>query len=405
MKNNWEETTLNDISILITKGTTPTTVGFLFEKSGIHFIKIESIDDKGNILLDKIKYISKECHNYLKRSQLQENDILCSISGAIGKISIVSKEILPANTNQALAIIRLKDVVYNKYIKYFLISDLAFEQFKKQQKGVAQLNLTLKNISDLKIKLPPLQEQKQIVEKIDKAFENIDKLTDIAKQNLENSKDLFNSYLNKLFTENTNNWKEYKIDNICNFVRGPFGSSLKKSFFVKSGYAVYEQQHAIYNQFDNIRYFIDEKKFNEMKRFEINSGDLIMSCSGTMGKIAIVPKNAKKGIINQALLKLTVNDKIVNNEFFKLYLSSTYFQSLLNSSSSGVAIKNIASVKILKDIKIKLPPLQQQKQIVKILDNLQEKTKKLEEIYNKKLELAKELKQSVLHKELQPSKV
>ena len=93
------------------------------------------------------------------------------------------------------------------------------------------------------------------------------------------------------------NWQTKKLGEVCDFVRGPFGGSLTKSIFKKDGYAVYEQQHAIYNQFDNSRYFIDEKKFKEMERFELKSGDLIMSCSGTMGKIAIAPKNIKKGII------------------------------------------------------------------------------------------------------------
>src|SRR3989338_4886322 len=79
-------------------------------------------------------------------------------------------------------------------------------------------------------------------------------------------------------------WK--KLGEVCEFVRGPFGGSLKKDIFKPEGYAVYEQQHAIYDQFEDIRYFIDEKKFNEMKRFELKSGDLIMSCSGTMGKMA-----------------------------------------------------------------------------------------------------------------------
>ena len=78
-------------------------------------------------------------------------------------------------------------------------------------------------------------------------------------------------------------------------------------------FAVYEQQHAINNQFENIRYFIDKDKFSEMQRFELKSGDLIMSCSGTMGKIAIAPENIKPGIINQALLKLTTTEKIDAN--------------------------------------------------------------------------------------------
>ena len=105
-------------------------------------------------------------------------------------------------------------------------------------------------------------------------------------------------------------WPKVKLGEVCHFVRGPFGGALKKDCFIEDGYAVYEQQHAIYNQFEDIRYFIDEDKFNELKRFKLNAGDLIMSCSGTMGKIAIVPENIKVGVINQALLKLTPSDKV-----------------------------------------------------------------------------------------------
>ena len=94
-------------------------------------------------------------------------------------------------------------------------------------------------------------------------------------------------------------WELVTLGDLCGFVRGPFGGSLKKSCFVESGNAVYEQQHAIYDQFTDIRYFVDDEKFNELKRFELLPGDLIMSCSGTMGKVAIVPASIKKGIINQ----------------------------------------------------------------------------------------------------------
>jgi type I restriction enzyme S subunit len=162
-------------------------------------------------------------------------------------------------------------------------------------------------------------------------------------------------------------WQLQPLGCLCEFVRGPFGGSLKKSIFKPSGFAVYEQQHAIYDQFTKIRYFVDENKFEEMKRFELLPGDLIMSCSGTMGKVAIVPENIKQGIINQALLKLTPTENI-SVEFLKYWMGSPGFQDELNRQSQGVAIKNVASVKVLKDIKIPLPPLPEQKRIVAILD-------------------------------------
>lgn len=163
-------------------------------------------------------------------------------------------------------------------------------------------------------------------------------------------------------------WPKTTLGEICGFVRGPFGGSLKKSIFVPDGFAVYEQQHAIYDRFEDIRYFIDDAKFQEMQRFELQPNDLIMSCSGTMGKVAIVPDNIRRGIINQALLKLTPT-KIVSPEFLKYWMDSTDFQDSLKEQSGGAAIQNVASVSILKETKISLPPLAEQQRIVGLLDD------------------------------------
>ncbi|TBT23779.1 restriction endonuclease subunit S [Vibrio parahaemolyticus] len=162
-------------------------------------------------------------------------------------------------------------------------------------------------------------------------------------------------------------WHMAKFGSVCKFVRGPFGGSLKKSCFKEEGYAVYEQQHAIYEQFNDIRYFIDEEKFIEMSRFELAPNDLIMSCSGTMGKIAIVPDGITKGIINQALLKLTPNDCLLP-DFLKLWMNSPNFQGEILSLAQGAAIKNMASVKMLKDINVPIPSHIEQQQIVDLLD-------------------------------------
>jgi type I restriction enzyme S subunit len=162
-------------------------------------------------------------------------------------------------------------------------------------------------------------------------------------------------------------WENKPLGSLCSFVRGPFGGSLTKSCFVPSGFAVYEQQHAIYSQFKEVRYFINSEKFDEMRRFEVHPGDLIMSCSGTMGKVSILPDGIKRGIINQALLKLTPGPHILAT-FLRLWMESPGFQAELSKLSSGVAIKNVASVEVLKAIRIPLPPLEEQKRIVAILD-------------------------------------
>ena len=133
-----------------------------------------------------------------------------------------------------------------------------------------------------------------------------------------------------------------------------------------------------------------------MRRFELLPNDLIMSCSGTMGRVAIVPKSIKKGIINQALLKLTPNTN-VSNIFLKFWMESETFQESLREYSGGAAIQNVASVKILKEIKTPLPSFEKQERIVSQLINLADETQRLESLYRKKLLALDELKQSLLH--------
>ena len=173
----WKVSKLGDICELITKGTTPTSVGFKFQKEGINFVKIESINDNGKFIKSKFAKISNECHEQLKRSQLAEDDILFSIAGALGYTAIVTSDILPANTNQALAILRLKkDLEIDKrFLLYSLNSDAVKEQTNVNKAGVAQMNLSLSQLKNYIIKLPTLAEQRRIVTKLDEAFAQIDR--------------------------------------------------------------------------------------------------------------------------------------------------------------------------------------------------------------------------------------
>ena len=264
-------------------------------------------------------------------------------------------------------------------------------------KGTAQKNLDVETFRCLILPVPPLSEQQRIVAILDDAFEGIAIAKANAEKNLKNARALFDSYLSSVFFQRGDGWVEKKFGDVCGFIRGPFGGSLKKSIFVEDGYAVYEQQHAIYDQFDDVRYFIDEKKFKEMRRFELCANDLIMSCSGTMGRVAIVPEGIKQGIINQALLKLTPTDKIAGI-FLKFWMESQVFQDALKEYAGGAAIQNVASVKILKEIKVFLPSIKDQESITEKLAILHQEKQRLESIYRKKIVALDALKKSILHK-------
>ncbi len=221
--------------------------------------------------------------------------------------------------------------------------------------------LTGKDFKSIKLPVPPLEVQREIVRILD----NFTFLTTELAAELAARQKQYEYYRDKLLTPKAE-IKTVELGEVCTFVRGPFGGALKKEIFKPHGYAVYEQQHAIYRTLD-FRYFIDKKKFDELERFSIKPGDMIVSCSGTIGKTFIIPEDAPEGVINQALLKLTPHDEL--NVFYLQYFFENTISKELNGVARGGAIKNVPSVSELKAIKIPVPSLDVQERLVQVLDN------------------------------------
>ncbi len=184
-------------------------------------------------------------------------------------------------------------------------------------------------------------------------------------------------------------WREVRLGDILSgkgYIRGPFGSSLKRDEMKQTGTPVYEQQHAIYNT-RKFRFYIDESKLAELKRFVVKTDDLIISCSGTVGKISIIKDTDPIGIISQALLLLRVDTKKVLPEYLLYFFQTKYgFNSLINASQGSVQI-NIAARDVVERINLILPPLLVQKGIVasvsafdKKIELLQKQNKILESL-------------------------
>jgi type I restriction enzyme S subunit len=165
-------------------------------------------------------------------------------------------------------------------------------------------------------------------------------------------------------------WSLTQLEDICipkGLVRGPFGGALKKECFVENGYKVYEQKNAIYRDVDLGVYFVDHKLYNSLKRFALKPRDFIVSCSGTIGRIFQIPDNAKEGIINQALLKITTDRNIVDDSYFFQYFDWDRFQSKIIDNTQGGAMQNLVGMDIFRKTEIPLPPLPEQKAIAQVL--------------------------------------
>ena len=182
LPSNWIKIRLSTISEIITKGTTPRGGKVAYSQSGIGFLRAENIAGYDKLDLSNLNYIDEESHNnYLKRSILKENDILITIAGTLGRTAIVTQQALPLNTNQAVAIIRLVNnrLINVKYLVYALNSPIIKSDLLAKSVDMAIPNLSLENIADCNISLPPLAEQKRIVDEIEKIFAVLD---DIANQ-------------------------------------------------------------------------------------------------------------------------------------------------------------------------------------------------------------------------------
>ena len=153
--------------------------------------------------------------------------------------------------------------------------------------------------------------------------------------------------------------------------RGPFGSSLRKADFVKKGIRVFEQYNPINDDPDWMRYFITESKYESMKAFTTEAGDFLISCSGaTLGRIVYLPEGTVPGIINQALLKLTLSHEVIKPEYFLKLFRSQYIQEIIWGNAKGMAQPNMVGVKELKQILIPLPPMEEQIEILQKADSL-----------------------------------
>ena len=177
-------------------------------------------------------------------------------------------------------------------------------------------------------------------------------------------------------------WVWTRLGDLGDYKKGPFGSSLTKSMFVEKGIdtiKVYEQKNAIQKNAKIGNYYITKSYFLEaMTGFEVKPSDIIVSCAGTVGETYIIPNNAEKGIINQALMKISLKDDIEKTYYLQYF--DYFLKEESKEKSKGTAIKNIPPFKVFKEFPFPLPPLNEQKRIVEKLDFLFEKTKRAKEI-------------------------
>ena len=362
---------LGDIATLITKGTTPTTIGFSFVDTGVNFVKIESISENGEFLSDKFAHITDECDNKLKRSQLEENDILFSIAGAIGRTAIVPRSILPANTNQALAIIRIPQNAINlRFVLYALQSQAVEEQSEKQKQGVAQLNLSLKNIADILIPLVSSEKQDEIVRNL----AAVDAAIAIRKEQIRLIDQVVKSRFIELFGDpvrNSMGLPTEPMTTVCAIIDGDRGKNYpKQDEFSDTGYCLFLNAKNVTStgfSFEN-RMFITKEKDNALHNGKLERGDVVLTTRGTLGNLAFYDDSVpfENVRINSGMVILRMNKSVMTEVFF-MEQFKLQLQSIKGKIASGSAQPQLP-ISTMNKIRILLAPMALQEQFAAFVE-------------------------------------
>lgn len=347
---------LSEIAALITKGTTPTTLGYNFQEDGVNFLKIECFSEDGTYIKEKTAHISEECHEKLKRSKLRTGDILFSIAGAIGRVAVVTEEMLPANTNQALAIIRVtRDDIYLPYIKLILTSQIVKAQFERKKQGVAQLNISLKDINELEIPLP--EKSKQI--ECASLLEKISGIITARQQQLQKLDDLVKARFIEMFGDpvrNSMGLPTEPMTTVCAIIDGDRGKNYpKQDEFSDTGYCLFlnaKNVTATGFSFES-RMFITKEKDNALHNGKLERGDVVLTTRGTLGNLAFYDDSVpfENVRINSGMVILRMNKSVMTEVFFieqfKLQLQSIKGKIASGSAQPQLPISTMNKIRIL----------------------------------------------------------
>ncbi len=309
-----------------------------------------------------------------------------------GRITIMSAYTSVIGTLQY--IIPNEEIDLN-YLYYNLLS----VDFKKYVSGAAIPHIYFKDYKTEPFLWMPIEEQKEIVSMLDDAFKSIERAKLNAEQNLKNAKELFESYLLNIFENKGKNWQEKRFGEICILTRG---HNPPKSKFIsepKEGYVRFYQIRDGWAD-DYAVYVPDTTQLHK-----VNPSDILMVAYRHIGKVF----RGVSGAFNVALCKISnKNDKILNNDYLFYLIPTDIVKGELMKRSERSLIPSM-SIEHLKEIIIPLPPILEQERIVYKLNNLITETKKLESIYQQKLNDLEELKKSILQKafngELKTSKI
>ncbi len=319
-----------------------------------------------------------------KRLLLKKKDILVSEGGDVGRAAIWNNEIEECYIQNAINRVRPR---YNNDSRFFYywINYLKSTDFINIICNKATIaHYTADKLQGSPLILPSALEQIQIANFLDHETAQIDTLIEKQQTLIQLLKEKRQAVISHAVTKGLNpnapmkdsgvewlgevpeHWNVQRFKFLCDqIISGPFGSSITKDMYIKSGYKVYGQEQVIANDFEIGDYFISAKDFENLSRYKVKKGSILISCVGTFGKIAVFPFDAPEGIINPRLIQAKLNSG--NDSFFirELLKSETVYKQFELLSRGGTM--GVINISILNEIIVATPNKSEQTEIYEYL--------------------------------------
>ena len=357
---NWKYVKIGDVCT-VERGGSPRPIDKFItdDPNGINWIKIGDTDDSMYI----IKTAQKIIPEGMKKSRyVQPGDFLLSNSMSFGRPYILK---IDGCIHDGWLVLRDNDGIFDKrFLYYYLSAPSTYQKFKNMAVGGVVNNLNSEMVRGVTVPVPTMEEQLNIVVTLDKVTE----LIAIRKEQAAKLDQLVKSRFIELF-EGSNYPFEPLDNNVIEMFIGPFGSSLKNEVFVdeEDGFCmVYEQKHAIQKTMDVPTRYVPKSKYEELKRFTILGGDIIVSCRGTIGEIFVVPNDAPMGIMHPSIMKIRLNTEKYNQKFFVFALEQYMDEHSAEAKGSGV--KMAVSATVLGQSDFVIPPIDVQDQFAAFVE-------------------------------------
>ncbi len=390
MREDWEEKKLGEISD-INYGYTEKTS---FDEVGPKFLRITDIQENG-VNWETVPYC--KCDDIqLPKYQLEKGDIVFARTGATtGKSYLIETPPLSVFASYLIRLqISNKNLLLPKYVSLFFQTQNYWDKINEGISGSAQGGFNATKLKALTILIPPIEEQKRIVAILDEAFEHLDTATRNAEKNLANAKELFESYLQSVFANPNDDWEEKSLGEVLqktetiNPVKEP-----EKDFIYVDVSSVNKENLRIENTS-----LIKGKDAPSRARKLIKTNDVIFATvRPTLKRIALIPQKFDNQVCSTGYFVLR-GKEFLENKFIFYFLQTAAFIKEMETLQKGASYPAVTDKNVKEQI-IKFPKsIEKQKQIVSKLDALSAECKRLEEIYQRKLENLEELRKSILQK-------